>query len=270
MKSKRIEDLKEEIQISQNIPFSEVLISDKIILKLLLIERAKSESVNSMHTISILREIEKLNDDIYHGNSHKIDFGTVNIFGNDKPQPEKTFSFEVNYSLLKNELDKLNDIIKNVIVKHIIDESPILCYIKKNSDADEEEIARYKDYIKKLKYDYQVVNNIPDELDYKEILKGQIKYNLELVRYYNSDDYIEKYLEDIFNSMRPDKSGKNLGGVCYLLHEKNIFKTNKYADIIRLLGNYWGLELPKEIRPNKYKAVARELEIKHPNIITPR
>ncbi|MGI6048863.1 MAG: hypothetical protein ACOYEG_12810, partial [Petrimonas sp.] len=93
---------------------------------------------------------------------------------------------------------------------------------------------------------------------------------LELVRYYNSDDYIEKYLEDIFNSMRPDKSGKNLGGVCYLLHEKNIFKTNKYADIIRLLGNYWGLELPKEIRPNKYKAVARELEIKHPNIITPR
>lgn len=131
----------------------------------------------------ILQEIEKLNYGLFKGCSHSKDNTKIDLFPERENKPERTFSFEINYSLLKRELDKLDIDSRNAIVKEIVDESFLYEYMKISNGDREEEIARYKDYIKKLRYDYpgsyeikdqnQTVESvsIPEELDTPEARK---------------------------------------------------------------------------------------------------
>jgi len=131
----------------------------------------------------ILQEIERLNSDLFYGCSHMKDNGKVNLFPEIENKPERTFSFEVNYSLLKRELDKLDADARYTVIKEIVNESSFYEYLKVSNGDSEEEIARYKDYIKMLRYEYlgnyegedqkQTVDsvNIPEELNTPEAKK---------------------------------------------------------------------------------------------------
>ena len=107
-----------------------------------------------MEKNKILQEIERLNSDLFYGCSHIKDNGKMDLFPEIENKPESTFSFEVNYSLLKRELDKLDTDTRYAVVKEIVDESSVYEYLKIYNGDSEEEIARYKDYIKMLRYEY--------------------------------------------------------------------------------------------------------------------
>ena len=109
---------------------------------------------------------------------------------------------------------------------------------------------------------------IPEEFN-EDALLNEMRFNPRIQKYYGKDDYKKDYLNDIYKEFNPQTQNNHLGGVCYLLHREKIFKTKNFSDLLILLSNYWNIPLPKEKRPNKYKAKAEELEFLHPNIITP-
>jgi len=133
-----------------------------------------------MEKNEIFQEIERLNTDLFYGSSHIKDNGKVDLFPDIENKPERTFSFEVNYSLLKRELEKLDPETRYAVVKEIVDGSSVFACMKIDNGDSPEEIARYKDYIKMLRYEYlgsyeakdqkQTVESviIPEELDTPE------------------------------------------------------------------------------------------------------
>lgn len=136
-----------------------------------------------MEKNEIFQEIERLNTDLFYGCSHIKDNGKVDLFPDIENKPERTFSFEVSYSLLKRELDKLDPETRYAVVKEIVDGSSVYACMKIDNGDSPEEIARYKDYIKMLRYEYlgsyegedlkQTVESviIPVELDTPEARK---------------------------------------------------------------------------------------------------
>lgn len=98
----------------------------------------------------------------------------------------------------------------------------------------------------------------------------QRKFSEKLYKHYGKDDnYMEYYLKDICDAMNPKKQKLNLGGVCLVLHEAKIFKIQNFSDLMKFLAGYWDIELPKDMRPNKYKKKAEEFKLKYFSVITP-
>lgn len=94
--------------------------------------------------------------------------------------------------------------------------------------------------------------------DREYILKGHFKPNRFNERYFY--DYLND-LYDRFEIGNPKECKQNkLGGICAILYEsKSITECGTFSKCMCLLCGYWGREVPKDCRLNKYQESKKEL-----------